>query len=131
MNLEKMPVEAIEAIMDTLPVDLSFVDAEDTVVFFNNPAEGRIFPRTKMDLGRKVQNCHPPKSLDTVNRILTDFKNGKRDKAPFWIDLNGRKVLIEYFPVRDKSGKYLGTIEVTRDITDIQKMQGQKRLLDE
>lgn len=131
MNLNALSVETIEAIMDALPVDVSFVDSEDTVKFFNTPKGGRIFPRTRMDLGRKVQNCHPPKSLHIVQGILDSFRAGKRDEARFWIDLGGKKVMIEYFPVRDSKGGYLGTLEVTRDITDIQKLQGEKRILDE
>jgi len=131
MNLSELSLETIEAIMDALPVDVSFVDAEDRVKFFNTPRGGRIFPRTKMDLNRKVQNCHPPKSLPLVEKILSGFREGSRQEARFWIDLHGRKILIEYFPVRDAAGKYLGTLEVTRDITDIQGLQGEKRLLDE
>jgi PAS domain S-box-containing protein len=131
MNLKELPVETIEAIMDSLPVDLSFVDENDTVKFFNTPKHGRIFPRTKMDLGRKVQNCHPPKSLPVVQKILDDFRNGRRESADFWINYHGRMVYIRYFPVRDESGNYLGTLEVTQDITEIQKLTGEKRLLDE
>ncbi len=130
MNLNELQIETIEAIMDALPVDVSFVDAQDTVKFFNTPKSGRIFPRTKMDLGRKVQNCHPPQSVHKVNEILEDFKKGKRDKAPFWINFNGKLIYINYFPVVDKNGNYLGTLEVTQDITDIKKIEGEKRLLD-
>ncbi len=132
MNLKEFDIGVIEEIMDSLPVDLSFVDEEDRVKFFNTPkGKPRIFPRTKMDLGRKVQNCHPPQSLDKVNAILEGFKNGMRKDAAFWINLKGRQIYINYFPVTDKEGKYLGTLEVTQDITDIKKIEGEKRLLDE
>ncbi|HRU38696.1 MAG TPA: PAS domain-containing protein [Candidatus Goldiibacteriota bacterium] len=128
MNLKELSVETIEAIMDAMPVDCSFVDANDTVKYFNTPKSGRIFPRTKMDLGRKVQNCHPPKSLDKVNAILNAFKSGSNGDSVFWIDFNGRKILIKYFPVRDKEGRYLGCLEVTQDITEIKRIEGEKRL---
>jgi len=131
MNLSELPIDTIEALMDKLPVDISFVDENDVVKFFNTPARGRIFPRTKMDLGRKVQNCHPPKSVHMVNKILDGFKNGTMDDAPFWLNLGGKLIYINYFPVRSKDGKYLGTLEVTQDITDIKKLEGEKRLLDE
>ena len=131
MNLNELSIETIESIMDSLPVDLSFVDAEDRVKFFNTPKNGRIFPRTKMDLGRKVQNCHPPKSLSIVQKILDDFREGKRDNASFWINFHDRIIYINYFPVRDANGNYLGTLEVTQDITEIQKLTGEKRLLDD
>lgn len=129
MNLKELNVETLEAVMDSLPYDLSFVDAEDRVKFFNAPKEGRIFPRTKMDLGRKVQNCHPPQSLEKVNAILKGFRDGSLKEASFWIDFRGKKILIEYFPVKNEKGEYLGTIEVTRDITKIQGLEGEKRLM--
>jgi PAS domain S-box-containing protein len=121
--------EEVEAILDSLPIDVSFVDKEDRVKYFNK-AEGRIFVRTKAVIGRKVQQCHPQKSVHVVNSILEAFKTGKKDVAEFWINLNDRLILIRYFAVRDKNGKYLGTLEVTQDITDIKKVEGQKRLLD-
>ncbi len=129
MNLKNLPIETIEALLDALNVDISFVDHEDRVAYFNTPKEGRIFPRTKMDLGRKVQNCHPPQSLDKVNAILNGFKAGTLEKAPFWIQNKGRFIKIDYFPVRDKDGKYLGTVEVTQDVTEIRSLEGEKRLL--
>ncbi len=131
MNLKSLPIETIEKIMDNLTVDISFVDASDTVKYFNSPKRGRIFPRTKMDIGRKVQNCHPKKSLDMVNKILEDFKAGKREDAPFWLQLGDRFIYINYFPVRDDEGNYLGTLEVSQDLTELRKLKGQKRLLDE
>lgn len=121
--------EEVEAVLNTLPVDVTFVDAEDTVRYFNK-AEGRIFVRTKSVIGRKVQMCHPQKSVHIVNRILDSFRKGKKDVAEFWIQMDGRLVHIRYFAVRDKNGKYLGTLEVTQDLTDIKKIEGEKRLLD-
>lgn len=129
MNLKELPVETIEAIFDAVNVDISFVDAEDRVRYFNTPREGRIFPRTKMDLGRKVQNCHPPQSLDKVNAILDGFKNKTMSEAPFWIQLQGQFIKIDYFPVYDAEGKYLGTVEVSQNATQLRSLEGEKRLL--
>jgi DUF438 domain-containing protein len=119
----------IEAILNALPVDISFVDADDAVRYFNK-AEKRIFVRTKAVIGRKVQFCHPQKSVLTVNKILEAFKSGEKGSAEFWITTNSRLVHIKYFAVRDKDGKYLRTMEVTQDLTDIKKIEGQRRLLD-
>jgi len=121
--------EEVEAILNTLPVDITFVDKDDAVKFFNK-AEKRIFVRTKAILGRKVQLCHPEKSIHVVNRILEAFKRGEKDVAEFWIGKGDRLIHIRYFAVRDKDGKYLGTMEVTQDITDLKKIEGEKRLLD-
>ena len=121
--------EEAEAVLDSLPVDISFVDKEDRVKYFNK-AEGRIFVRTKAVIGRKVQLCHPQKSVHVVNNLLEAFKTGKKDVAEFWINMKNRLIHIRYFAVRDKNGKYLGTMEVTQDITDIKEIQGEKRLLD-
>ncbi len=120
----------IEPILNTLPVDITFVDKEDTVRYFSQ-SKDRIFPRTKAVIGRKVQQCHPQKSLHVVNQILDDFRNNRRDAAEFWINLKGRLIHIRYFAVRDNSQTYLGCLEVTQDITDIQKITGEKRLLDQ
>jgi len=121
--------EELEAVLDTLPVDVTFVDKEDTVKYFNK-AEKRVFVRTKAVIGRKVQLCHPQKSIHIVNRILDAFKTGKKDVAEFWIPVKDRLIHIRYFAVRDKNGKYLGTMEVTQDLTDLKKIEGEKRLLD-
>jgi len=118
-----------EAILNTLPVDVTFVDKEDTVRYFSASKE-RIFVRTKAIIGRKVQQCHPQKSVHVVNKILDSFKSGKKNVAEFWIQKGDRLVFIRYFAVRNKDGKYLGTVEVTQDITDIKKIEGEKRLLD-
>ncbi|MDD5081942.1 MAG: PAS domain-containing protein [Dehalococcoidales bacterium] len=127
--LEVFSTEVLEAIVDALPLEMSFIDAADAVRYYSK-GDKRIFKRTPAVIGRKVQQCHPKKSLDKVEQVLSDLKSGKRDAAAFWIDLHGRKLYIRYFPVRDKAGKYLGTLEVTQDITDIQKITGEKRLLD-
>ena len=131
VDLPSGPLSLLElaAILDSLPVDISFVDAEGHVRYFNETPE-RIFTRTRAVIGRTVEGCHPQKSLHAVKRILEDFRAGKRDKAEFWINLGGKMVHIRYFPVRSKEGKYLGCLEVTQDITPIQRLTGQKRLLD-
>ena len=127
--LETILTETIEAIFDTLPVDLTFVDDTDTVRYYSKGDE-RIFKRTPAVIGRKVKDCHPQKSLHKVEQVVSELKAGTRNVAEFWIDLKGRKVYIRYFAVRDKTGRYIGTLEVTQDITNLQKITGEKRLLD-
>ena len=127
--LEKFSTETLEAIFDTLPVEITFVDDADTVRYYSK-GDKRIFRRTPAVIGRKVQDCHPRESLDKVNQVVGDLKAGRGDVAEFWIDHKGRKIYIRYFAVRDKTGRYIGTLEVSQDITDIQKIEGQKRLMD-
>ena len=122
-------IEELEAILNTVPFDITFIDKDDTVKYFNNVPE-RIFVRTEAVIGRKVQLCHPQKSVHIVNKILDDFKSGKRNVAEFWIQYEGKFVHIRYFPVRDYKGNYLGCIEVTQDITHIKELEGEKRLLE-
>lgn len=123
--------DVLAAILNTLPVELSFVDADDRVRYFSHEDHDKIFPRSRSVIGMAVQNCHPQKSLHKVNQILEDFKAGRRKVAEFWIDFRGKKVHIRYFPVRDREGRYLGCLEVVQDITAIQRLKGEKRLLDE
>jgi PAS domain S-box-containing protein len=125
-NLTK---EQLDGLLNALPVDITFVDAEDTVRYFNKPDQ-RIFVRTKAVIGRKVQQCHPEKSLHIVAKIVEGFKTGERNTAEFWINLNNRLVYIRFFAVRDAAGKYLGAMEVVQDVTGIKKLEGERRLLD-
>lgn len=126
-----LPKSILAAMLNTLPVELSFVDENDIVRYFSHENHPKIFPRTRGVIGMAVQNCHPQKSVHLVNRILADFKAGKRDVAEFWIDLGGKRVHIRYWPVRDPQGRYLGCLETVQDITAIQALQGQRRLLDD
>jgi hypothetical protein len=120
--------EQLNGIFRALPVDVTFVDAEDRVRFFS-PGPKRVFARSAAILGRKVQHCHPPQSVGSVERILADFREGRQDVAEFWIQLRGQFVHIRYFAVRSEAGAYLGTLEVTQDVTGIRALQGERRLL--
>ena len=126
--IENITKETLEAILDTLPIEFSFIDHTDTVRIFNKNGD-RIFPRPRTVIGRKVQDCHPPKSLHKVQQIIQEMKTGTRDTAEFWIDHRERKIHIRYLAVRDKQDRYLGCLEASQDITDIQKITGERRLL--
>ena len=118
----------LTALLDVLPVDITFVDADDKVRYFSNSRD-RIFVRTTAVLGRAVQNCHPPQSMGKVNEILQSFRDGSRDHADFWIQMQGKFIYIRYFAVRDPGGRYLGTLEVTQDLTEIKSLSGERRLI--
>jgi len=126
--------EVLEAMLETIPIEFSVVDENDDVLAWNRH-ETRIFKRPEAVVGRNVRNCHPEKSLDKVKAILAEMKAGTRDEASFWIDLpigeEGRKekVLIQYFALRGKDGQYLGCIECSQNIAEIQAFSGENRLL--
>ncbi len=120
--------EELVRVLDTLPVDITFVDRDDNVKYFSQSKE-RIFPRTKSIIGRKVSNCHPPASVHIVEGIVNDFKAGRKDHEDFWIRMGERFVFIRYFAVRNEAGEYLGTLEVTQNIKPIQEITGEKRLV--
>lgn len=121
--------EQVNLMLTHLPVEISFVDENDEVRYYSQ-VEHKIFPRSPGVIGRRVQNCHPPASLDKVQKILDEFKSGKKDVADFWIEKNGRFIYIRYFAVRDAGGTYKGTLEVVQDATVIRGLTGQQRLLD-
>ena len=131
----KLPDNVLEALLETIPIEFSIVDQNDKVLAWNRH-ETRIFKRPSGIVGRDVRDCHPKKSLDKVETILQEMKAGSRDKARFWIDLpigpdeERQKVLIEYYALRDSDGKYLGCLEASQNIADIQSLTGQKRLLE-
>ena len=119
----------LSSVFNALPFDLTFVDKDDTVKFFSH-GEDRIFQRSKAILGRKVQYCHPPSSVHIVEKILNDFKNGEQEKASFWINFQGKFIYISYYAVRDENKNYLGTLEVTQDLTELRKLEGERRILE-
>ena len=123
-----MTLEQINLMLKYMPVDLTYVDENDRVVFYNR-GEDRVFPRSAGIIGREVKFCHPPKSVGTVIRIVEEFRNGTKDEAEFWIRFKGRVIHIRYFAIRDKDKNYKGVIEMSQDITDIQKLEGERRLL--
>lgn len=131
----KTSEKELDAILETIPIEFSVLDKNDKVLAWNKH-ETRIFKRPEGALGRNVRQCHPPKSLAKVEKIISEMKAGKRDVAEFWIDLpigkdgENRKILIRYFALRNKKGEYIGCLEASQDITDIQKIKGEKRLLD-
>jgi len=124
-----LSLEMVDLLLRHLPLNLSFVDENDVVRYYSESKE-RIFPRTPAAIGRTVQNCHPPKSVDTVNRILEAFRAGRKDVAEFWINMGGRFIHIRYFAVRDAAAKYRGCLEVTQDVGAIRNLEGERRLLD-
>jgi PAS domain S-box-containing protein len=130
----KLPEKILDAVLETIPLEFSVIDGEDKVLAWNKHST-RIFKRPEAVIGRNVRNCHPKKSLEKVEQILTEMKAGQRQKARFYIDLplgpqnQMQKVIIEYFALRDKDGNYLGCLEATQNIAEIQKLNGEKRLL--
>jgi len=124
-----MTPSQVNLLLRFLPVDITYVDENDKVIFYNR-GDDRVFPRSKGIIGREVRFCHPPKSVDMVLRIVDEFRAGTKDVAEFWFNFKGRIIHIRYFAIRDDNKEYKGVIEMSQDITDIQKLEGQKRLLD-
>ena len=125
---QQITPETLEAILETLPMEVTFIDENDIVKYYSK-GQKEVFLRTPKAIGKNVRNCHPQKSLDKVNEVIAQLKSGERDVAEFWINLKGHKIYISYFPVKDKAGKYMGIIEAIQDITEIKKITGVKRLI--
>ena len=121
-------VKELTAILNSIPFDMTFVDKDNKVRYFTQGRE-RIFARSRAILGRDVRQCHPPSSVHVIEKILDDFKSGKEDHTAFWITLNDKFILIEYFALRNENGDYLGTLEVSQDLTEKRKLDGEQRLL--
>ncbi|BDD09233.1 hypothetical protein FUAX_16650 [Fulvitalea axinellae] len=121
--------EQINLLLKTMPLDITYVDEDDKVIFYNR-GEERVFPRSPGIIGREVRFCHPPKSVGTVLRILEEFRKGTQNTAEFWFNHRGHVLYIRYFAVRNANKEYKGVIEMSQDITEIQKLSGEQRLLD-
>jgi len=126
LSTGEFTIAQLEAVFATIPLDLTFVDADDKTRFYSH-GDARVFPRPKSCLGRDVYACHPPKSQPMVHKVFEDFRSGERDSYEFWIHRKGRFILIRYFAVRDADGTYLGALETTQDITDIHELEGDNR----
>lgn len=129
LKVGSLSVSELQAILNVLPLDITFIDAEDKVKFFSHLDE-RVFYRPPTIIGRDVALCHPPASVHIVEELVNSFKEGRKNSEDFWIQMGDLFVLIRYFAVRDPEGKYLGTIEVTQNIKPLRDLQGEKRLLD-
>ena len=121
-------VEELLVILNTMPVDMTFVDKNDKVKYFSQ-SKDRIFQRNRAIINRDVRHCHPPASAHIVDKILDDFKSGKQDRAPFWINMGGKLIHIEYFALRNDKGEYLGTLEVSHDLTEYRALEGEQRIV--
>lgn len=119
----------INLIFKYLPIDITYVDENDKVIFYNNGDE-RIFPRSPGIIGREVKFCHPPKSVDNVLKILEEFKHGTKDSAEFWINFKDSFIHIRFFAIRDKNKNYKGVMEITQNVSDIKALEGERRILD-
>ncbi len=129
LDVGHMLPEQINWLLKFMPVDITYVDENDIVIFYNR-GDARVFPRSAGIIGREVKFCHPPKSVEQVLMILREFKAGRRDEAEFWINFKGKFIHIRYFAIRDDEGAYKGVIEVSQDVTHIRSLEGQQRLLD-
>ncbi|KMP72680.1 DUF438 domain-containing protein [Bacillus wiedmannii] len=123
-----LSLKQLELMLNHLPVDITYIDQDDVVRYFSHGKE-RIFARTKAVIGRTVQNCHPPKSVHVVEKLLEDFKSGNKDCEDFWIKFKDKYVYIRYFAIRSENGEYMGTLEFTQNINPIQEIHGEKRIL--
>jgi hypothetical protein len=121
-------VQDLLVILNTLPVDITFVGSDDKVKYFSQSSE-RIFQRNRAILNRDVRHCHPPASAHIVDKILEDFRSGRETRAPFWINMGGRMIHIEYFALHNDEGEYLGTLEVSQDLTGHRALEGEQRIL--
>ncbi|MHA2396693.1 MAG: DUF438 domain-containing protein [Candidatus Thorarchaeota archaeon] len=129
LNTGNLTLKEIDLLLRHLPLDISFVGVDEKVKYYSATDE-RVFPRSPAVIGRSVINCHPSKSYDKVQKIMTYFKEGKKDKAVFWIQMKDRFFLISYYAVKDDDGKFVGTLEVTQDVTEVRSLEGEQRLLD-
>ncbi|MHA2071364.1 MAG: PAS domain-containing protein, partial [Candidatus Thorarchaeota archaeon] len=129
LNTGNLTLKELDLLLRHIPVDLSFVGVDEKVKYYS-ATDDRIFPRSPGVIGRSVINCHPQKSFDKVQRIMDAFKAGTQDKAVFWIELGGKFLVIAYYAVKDDNGTFVGTLEVSQDVTEIRSLDGEKRLLD-
>lgn len=125
-----LSTKELNLILNNIPGDFTFIDKDNIVKYYSN-SKDRLFARTKAIIGRTVENCHPPASAHVVDKLVNDFKSGKKDSESFWIKKGEMFAYIQYFAIRDDNGEYIGTLEFSQDIAPIQAITGEKRLMQE
>ena len=73
--------EQVQLVIRDLPLDISFADEHDVLVYWSGPTYKTCDARY---IGRDVRDCHPEGSLDVLEDILTQFKAGTKDVAEGW-----------------------------------------------
>ena len=130
---DRMDEKLVRAVVETIPAEITVIDANDEVVAWNRH-ENRLFHRPMTCMGLNFRKCHPEHSLAKVEQIVAEMKSGTRQQARFWsqakVGDERHMVLIEFFALRDESGCYIGCLEVTQDIEEHRRLEGEKRLLD-
>ncbi|MBY9019644.1 MAG: DUF438 domain-containing protein [Candidatus Lokiarchaeota archaeon] len=129
LDIGNLTREQINIMLKTLPIDLTFVNEKDEVAYYSD-TEDRIFPRSRGIIGRKVQKCHPPSSVNVVEDILQKFKSGEESVAEFWIQAGEVFIMIRYFAMHDSEGKYVGTLEVSQELSKLRSLKGERRLVE-
>jgi PAS domain S-box-containing protein len=133
--IDRMSESIVRAMLEAMPLETTVIDANDEVIGWNKH-ETRLFHRPMTSMGLNFRECHPKESLAKVEQIVGEMRAGTREKARFWIDMGvprdgpKHKILIEFYALRDQTGKYLGCMECTQDVQDVMELKGQKRLLD-
>lgn len=116
-----LTLSQLTALLDTLPMEVTFVDAGNINRYFNQPFSAKVFNRPLSALGREVFSCHPPKIEPMVRAIIADLRSGKRNSVSVWMDKNQRATLVTYHAVRDSHGQYVGTMETVQDMEEARK----------
>lgn len=131
----KLPEHILAALLDAVPLEFTVIDEQDRIIAWNKGDE-RMLTRSVEILGSDIRDCHTHKSMDMLERLLEEMKAGERESARFWFDDDTgdasvkRKLLVEYFALRDPGGNYIGCFSSLQDIGEIRTLSGEKRSLD-
>lgn len=123
--LEGLSKEQIEGILEALPIDLMFIDENEKLRYYNKAYKE---PRKRLDavLGKDIRSCHKKESFSRVEAVISNLKNGKKDKEEFWVSYNDR-LLNRFIAVKSKDGRYLGMIEYIFNLKKLEKLAEEKK----
>jgi uncharacterized protein len=124
--IENLSTEQIEAMLDALPMEFIFIDAQEKLIYANKSGRGSRPASTDL-IGKDIRDCHKPQSLPMVEKFIDNLKSGRKDEENFWILFPDRKVLNRFLAVRDTSGNYLGMIEYLFDFKAVEEMAEAKK----
>lgn len=118
----------LDLILDLLPLEITFVDKDHIVKYYDNGTDEKLLSRTPSAIGRDMMNCHPPRVHDTVSQLVHDLETGKKDSQAAWYKRkDGVFIYIDYIALRDENGEFLGILETVQDITELNEIKGMNR----
>lgn len=114
-----LSLEQLNAIFRTIPQEMDVLDENDRIVW-SSMNKNRLFKRTEKDIGKTVFEVHPDHSQRHVKEVLNQMHAGNRKNISIMITKDEQPINISFYSLHNEDGKYIGCIEVTQAVKNLQ-----------